>query len=296
MKFNLPVESVDKCIICSNSRCRPDLKFARRLGLIPPYGIQRCDRCGLRWLSPRPTAAAYQDLYSRNSYFDGPRAVESYEMLAWRRSRVFKMRVKNIEKHFSSRPLRIMDVGAATGEFVIEAIRRGHDAMGMELSSDARKIAETKYGLVLQGPLVWEETIEESYDVIHMNHVFEHLPNPEYILERSFMALRPGGLLVMEVPQQFENDLDRLKRILRLSVKPDFNPYSLHHTYFYSWTTLKGLLEKHLFHILRFRTANPGLTPLRVFSVKNALLRVFLWLSDKIHHGGNILEVYARKI
>lgn len=128
-----------------------------------------------------------------------------------------------------------------------------------------------------------------------MNHVFEHLPLPVEILAACRRMLASKGVLVLEVPLQFYNDLDRLKRILLLNKKPRFNAYSLHHTYFYTPDTLAKLLVKQNFDIESLRTANPHRTPLTPFRFKNLFLRYFLWAADFLHQGGNVIEVYARK-
>jgi SAM-dependent methyltransferase len=234
MKIDPRTETVDTCLICSTRDHKPDNWFERELGLVPPYGIVRCVDCGLRWLSPRPTAEAIMALYSEELYFDGPNAVESYAALAEKRRPYFSQRIKRIESHFQAgRKLSILDVGAATGEFVVEAIRRGHRADGIELSEHARRKARLAYGIELLHQSPADLAPIRPYDVIHLNHVFEHLPDPVSVLHDWHRVLDSEGMLVIEVPQQFDNDLDRLKRFLRIRKKPQFNAYSLHHTFFF---------------------------------------------------------------
>jgi 2-polyprenyl-3-methyl-5-hydroxy-6-metoxy-1,4-benzoquinol methylase len=296
MKIDTSVEIVDHCILCPDGEIRSDPAFSALLGLVQPYGVKRCDRCGLRWLSPRPTARGYTDLYSYEHYFNGPEVVESYSNLARRRRPYFARRIKHIESYYPiGRHLSILDVGAASGEFVNEALKRGHSAKGFEISSRAREEAYKKYSVELAAGGLEEVRGSAGYDVIHMNHVFEHLPDPNGAMRICQRLLRSGGLLVLEVPNQFYNDLDRLKKVLGMNRKPKFNAYSLHHTYFYIPSTIARLVMKYGFEIKRLRTANPDNTPLRPFNLKNFMLRYYLWLSDRIHQGGNIIEIIAAK-
>ena len=115
-------------------------------------------------------------------------------------------------------------------------------------------------------------------------------------LKECYRILKPQGLLVLELPQQFLNDLDRLKSLLKIQKVPRFNAYSLHHTYFFTPGNLNRLIEDTGFKVDHLATANANRTPLFPFSVKNAVLRLYLWLADKLHKGGNIIEVYARKL
>jgi hypothetical protein len=99
----------------------------------------------------------------------------------------------------------------------------------------------------------------------------------------------------VEVPQQFDNDLDRLKSYLGLARAPRFNQYSLHHTYFFTPSTLVRLVDNSGFGLLALSTTNPMHTPLWPPSPANWFLRGFLWAADRLHHGGNIIELYARR-
>lgn len=291
------VEVVEACALCGPVDTVVDERFGRYLGLIPPYAVRRCTRCGLRWLSPRPTAAAYERLYEYESYFSGPGAVEQYRELANARLPHFRARIERIERHFPSEGggLAILDIGAATGEFVAEARARGHDAEGIELSEGARGVAERVHGVELSGERLEALDRRPRFDVIHMNHVLEHLANPADALAICAQLLRPGGLMVLEVPRELDNDLERLKRVLGMGRRRAFDVYSLHHTYYFTPSTMAALISESGFEVRSLATANIHRTPLWPPSLKNLLLGVYLWLSDRIHRGGNIIEVYARR-
>lgn len=295
MKISRNTETVSHCLICSGTDVFSDSKFNHLLGLVEPYDVKRCCHCGFRWLSPRPTVDANIELYSEENYFDGQNAVEKYSQLAKERAPYFRSRLQKIESYFkSNRQLDILEIGSATGEFVVEAKKIGHRCVGLEFSDDARSQANSKYGIELRSQPV--ESFEGSqFDVIHMNHVLEHLPFPNKTLKECNRILAPQGLLVLEVPQQFTNDLDRLKVVLGLQRNPRFDAYSIHHTYFFTPVTLRRLIEGSGFDVAYLATANLHRTPLSPFNLKNAVLAAYLCLSDKLHQGGNIIEVYARK-
>lgn len=294
MQFDPSTEVIENCLLCGETDTREDKWFARKLGLTDPYGVVQCKHCGLRWLSPRPTAIAYRDIYTHENYFETKGPLDSYAPLAESRRPYFRSRIQAISKCFEPRPLRVLDVGAATGEFVDEARHAGHQAEGIELSSSAREEAMTKLGISLSGANVDELSERSAYDVIHMNHVLEHMPNPLTTLHSCRRLLKPRGLLVVEVPQQILNDLDRLKRVLPGARTPSFTTYSLHHTYFFTPATLARLLAAAGFEIQHIATSNPARTPLKPLRIKNLFLRIFLWATDRLRSGGNIIEVYSR--
>lgn len=294
MKINPETERIQNCIICHNSQIIEDKSFSTKLALTNQYGVLKCLNCKLRWLSPRPSKAAYEDLYKYENYFFKHSDDRTYVDVVADRIPHFIGRIKKIESLMEiNSKLKILDIGAATGEFVLEAKKAGHTVMGIEISNGAREKAKTIYDIDLVNSQI-EDLIESRFDVIHMNHVLEHLLEPDKSLKLLHEILNPGGLLVIEVPQQFDNNLDRLRELLGSRKKTRFGIYSLHHTYFFSPVNVSILLEQNHFSIEYISTANPNRTPLWPPRLKNYFLRIFLGASDIINNGGNIIEVYAR--
>ena len=78
--LNLPTEIVVDCVNCKRNDSIRDSAFESWLALCPPYGVRKCKSCGLRWLSPRPTSAGYESVYSAENYFEA----EAGEDIAYR--------------------------------------------------------------------------------------------------------------------------------------------------------------------------------------------------------------------
>lgn len=296
----LKTESVPACILCPGTIGEPDLRWNDYLALPDPYGVVRCPDCGLRWLNPRPSAEGCQKLYSQETYFGGKGASPAdYEKVIADRLSYLSQRIRKASRMLGDRdnPLSVLDYGAATGDFVSLARSEGHRCEGVELSADARAAAHARHGLRLMSPEQARQLAGAQFDVIHMNHVLEHMPNPLEHLQWCCELLRPYGLLIIEVPQQFDNDLDRVRRWLgRGGKQKRFDAYSLHHTYFFSPQTMSDLLARAGFRNLQVSTFNPGKAPLWPPKVSHWILRIGLGLADRIHRGGNIIEVFATKI
>lgn len=293
----LPAEGLPDCILCGAAG-KTDLRWNEYLDLMPPFGVLFCAACKLRWLSPRPNAEGYSRLYSDALYFGGKGASPAgYTRLAERRVGYFRARIRAAAKLAARQvPLAILDYGAATGEFVRAARDEGHACTGIELSADARATAKTLNDVILLAADEGQQIGEMQFDVIHMNHVLEHMPNPLSHLRWCHRVLRPHGLLVLEVPQQFDNDLDRLRRALRIGGRQRrFDAYSLHHTYFFSPHAMRLLLNSSGFDTRKMTTFDHNSAPLWPFSGKNVILRVLLGSADRLHEGGNIIEVFSQK-
>lgn len=107
---------------------------------------------------------------------------------------------------------RVLDVGCGAGAFLERVSSVGARAVGLELNSKAAQRA------LEAGLTVHQETIEAhaeahpaAYDVVTSFQVLEHVPAVRSFLAACVEALRPGGTLVLGVPNndgflQFDPD------------------------------------------------------------------------------------------
>ncbi len=147
---------------------------------------------------PLPGPDELSRLY-RDEYYGRPRA----RPLSWDGARralhavVMRDRCRSVG---GVAPGRALDVGCGDGDFLAHLRRRGWQVVGLELSAAAAGRARER------GVEVREEELEAagfapgSFDLVTLWHVLEHLPDPRRALEEARRVLRPGGLLVLEVP------------------------------------------------------------------------------------------------
>ena len=91
----------------------------------------------------------------------------------------------------------ILDIGAGTGDFLSVAKENGWHTIGVEPSDKAKAIAKSK------GVSFVSETSElenNSFDVISMWHVLEHVPDLDEQLKELKRLLKPNGTLIIAVP------------------------------------------------------------------------------------------------
>jgi len=91
----------------------------------------------------------------------------------------------------------ILDVGAGTGDFLREAKNKGWKAFGVEPNASALKRAEEK-GISLESEL--ETYVGQKFDVVTLWHVLEHIPNLDDTIEKLSSLVKPGGTLIIAVP------------------------------------------------------------------------------------------------
>ncbi|KVV13486.1 bifunctional 2-polyprenyl-6-hydroxyphenol methylase/3-demethylubiquinol 3-O-methyltransferase UbiG [Flavobacterium sp. TAB 87] len=91
----------------------------------------------------------------------------------------------------------LLDIGAGTGDFLLVAKENGWQTVGVEPSPRAKKIAIGK-GITFVEQIKSLEN--NSFDVITMWHVLEHVPDLDLQIQELKRLLKPSGTLLIAVP------------------------------------------------------------------------------------------------
>jgi 2-polyprenyl-3-methyl-5-hydroxy-6-metoxy-1,4-benzoquinol methylase len=194
------------------------------------YRIVQCRQCGFIYASPRGDSAAIQAAYQS---VEDPLYEQEREGRRW----TFRKHLEPLHRLTGApRGRKLLDVGAYTGVFVEVARAAGWAAEGMEPSAWAAGEAN-KLGLpVRQGTLAGSGYPPESFDVVTLWDVIEHLNDPRGELERVCRLLKPGGLVVVHTM-----DIDSPTARLMGRRWPFLMEM---HIAFFSRATLRAMLER----------------------------------------------------
>lgn len=166
------------------------------------FQLLSCGHCGHIYQSPRPTPASIGAHYPEQ-YHPYLIAVEDEPSPLRRLDRAFGLRMRTLAVHKAAggRPGRLLDVGCATGVFLDGMRRLGWSVEGVEPSAYAVDYARSRFGLrVYEGLLEDAGLPDASFDAITMWDVLEHVHEPRPVLAELSRLLRPGGLLVLSLP------------------------------------------------------------------------------------------------
>ncbi len=213
------------------------------------FRLVRCRSCGLIYLKPRPTQDSLPSYYpddfapyrqdTKEQPVGGSGLVRLSHVL-WNKIDRLKdaQRVRLIEQ-LHPEPGRVLDVGCATGRFLWQMQCRGWGVAGVEMNAAAAQQASQALRAHIQpGTLNSARFVDANFDVVTMFHVLEHLPDPLWALRRIDSLLRPGGFVVILVPNAKALEFSLLRGL-------DRNPVDIpRHLYHFSPTTLAELLRK----------------------------------------------------
>ena len=187
----LPSVHPPYCPLCTpKSRC--SVRFTKH-----GYTIYRCGECNLLFVHPQPSPediiALYGPAYFErgNKYSFDP---ENGELNPDRHNNL--VRISVLQQYKPSG--RLLDVGCAEGGFLEVAREMGFNVSGIEVSDYAATYARGKLGIdVANSNLAEARLPSESYDVVTMWDVIEHLSDPCQTLREIHRILRRGGLLAL---------------------------------------------------------------------------------------------------
>jgi len=171
----------------------------RHYGIQGDYRVVQCETCELVFLNPMyedsELALLYpEDYYAYQDCFRKPSRIEKFLKKLLR----YEAGVKDPS---FDRPGKVLDVGCGSGWFLARMRDQGWDTYGVEISETAAKLGSKKAGLcIFHGTFLKANLPTEFFDYVRLNHSFEHMSRPIETLREIWRVLRPGGRVLIVVP------------------------------------------------------------------------------------------------
>ena len=222
------------CPVCGDSE-------RRVFGDIGSNRVVICRGCGLFYTNPIPNP---QDLIAhlKNS--------PQYTNDQLNKVQFFRNRASNLFDRIEAiiPTGRVLDIGCSIGTELVVARERGWDVTGIELSGSSVEIARSQGLRIIQTELEKARFPSESFDLITVNHVLEHISHPGSFLHEVGRILRKGGLLFISVPNV---------HAWQFFIRRQNYFWTFHDDHFlhFSTKTLGLLLQKYAFNILNLHTS-----------------------------------------
>lgn len=222
----ISIVAAPRCLLCGVPGAKLYDAMSDWLWGVPgQWGLRHC-KCGLAWLDPQPRAAQIPKLYVKyytHAGNDKPLRLDrirrevmqcvlarmgypvqpSTHWLARFLSHVPSIARARALEIFDLPPTQagtLLDVGCGNGKFIRQMRSLGWNACGVD--PDEAAVAQgLKDGLhVFQGSII-DLPSDAHYDVITLNHVIEHVPDPIFLLAECGRRLTPRtGRLMITTP------------------------------------------------------------------------------------------------
>ena len=243
--YDTPLTSCPSCKKSSFEYLFTDLRGNR---------IHRCRHCSVQFMNPVYTDAHLQAFYSKYANNDPENIKKWHEPLLYGHDFYLQL----IEKY--TRPGNMFDVGCGGGHLLEAAQKRGWSISGYDVDAEStERVGQRLNCSVYSGDFLKLSIPSQSFDLITMHQVLEHLKKPGESLDQIFKLLNNQGLLFIAVPN-IHSLSNRFKFFLeswglrkkRRGVYYD----SDHHLLYFSPNSLSSLLKQHGFEPIYLRNCH----------------------------------------
>lgn len=160
------------------------------------FAVGYCYSCTLHVTWPVPPDDSIKDFYPSSYYGSGQRFAGVVE---WLLDALYSFRVYYTERH--QRPGKVLDVGCGRGLLLNKLRERGWETHGTELSEEAAAYAREKLNLPVTAKKLEDALFPSGeFDLVVLWHVLEHVRAPRLMLHEVARILKPGGMLLVAVP------------------------------------------------------------------------------------------------
>ena len=202
------------CVVCGAQDCSIvgsgcDFEYATCKNT---FSFVRCDKCGHHYLSPRPDASELGVIYPANY---GNYSNSQKPSLTFRIKNAIESRTLRSLTQHQSLGFTVLDVGCGDGRLIdnLRSLASHVGALeGIEISAVAAQAALAKGYPVHIGTLSDYQKPSDSFDLIFLIQVIEHVEDPRADVRRIFDLLRPGGRAIFETPSTRCLDFALFKR------------------------------------------------------------------------------------
>jgi len=180
------------CPLCESSEAREEMARQK-------YRLVRCGVCGLVYSDRLDIPIGlYDQAYDNHAFYQAyfrqaNKARRRRIHIAWAWRQFFR--------HSTLPGGRLLDIGCATGAFLLAAKNRGWNSLGIDISEAAAEVARDVSGVDVQvGTLEACAFPVDMFDAVTAWEVLEHLADPRSFLKDIYRVLKPGGVVALSTP------------------------------------------------------------------------------------------------
>ncbi len=257
-----------RCPICDNFIFKKLINlYDDRYGEPNFYSIKECTQCRHYCTFPRinnnQLSALYGNFYPRKNI-----NLESIVKEAKKETSKFSgffrwlKGTNNQGQFYAKKDDLFLDIGCGSGASLIEAEYLGANAFGLEADPNVEKIRKALNLNIFQGNLDESPLKDISFNLIVLNQVIEHIPEPDTLLESLNTKLTKDGLIIISLP-----NINSFWRFLFKEKWINWHvPYHLHH---FNDKNFIRLINKCGFQIIKKKSVTPNIWSL--MQIRNIL-------------------------
>jgi len=162
------------------------------------FQVARCRACAQTVTIPVPADIGK---YYPPGYYGDAKGRRFPAAMEWLQEKMYSLRAARVLAKLDRKNPRVLDIGCGRGLLLRAFQQQGGEVLGTEFSDGACRFAREVLKIPVQVGLLHELNFpDQSFDVVVMWHVLEHVSDPRPTLAEVSRILRPGGIFLVGVP------------------------------------------------------------------------------------------------
>lgn len=212
------------------------------------FDVWHCNDCSLRFTQDIPAIHEIGTFYQSANYISHSNTKKGLinQLYHLVRNYTLGLKARQIKRFTGLQKGRLLDIGAGVGAFAATMQNVGWTVTALEPDEQARKKAADTFGLTLQLPEELYRFVGDSFDVITLWHVLEHVHDLSGYWKAFHNCLPKGGKLVIAVPNYTSADAGYYQQ--------DWAAYDVpRHLYHFSPASMQELATQNGFRMVKMQ-------------------------------------------
>lgn len=194
------MQNLTNCPVCNQTQFTPFLECKDNTVSRETFQIVQCNSCGFKFTNPRPEPSDLGKYYKSEDYVSHSNTKKGFINSTYQSVRKYTLlkKLQLISNYYKTG--KILDIGCGTGEFLNTCKSAKWETVGIEPDDDARNMAIKNYGLDVRTEDDLQNLHDESFHIISMWHVLEHVPELNERVEELKRLIKPNGIIIIAVP------------------------------------------------------------------------------------------------
>ncbi len=253
-----------------NSHNEEEKKFFSMYEKDPIY-LRQCQSCDFIYTDKLPKDSIFfEKLYSRI------KCDYDYEFNYHGKKDIYQDIKQQLQEYCQQGSL--LDIGTWCGT-LLASMSETYSAVGCEISKEAADYGRSKGLDIRIGSFDQVQFSPESFDIITIIDVLEHLPKPKDVISKILGLLKPGGIVYIKVPNgSAQINKQNLLQSLKLSSVGVANCYV--HINHFGHKSLKNVLES-----VGFEVVELGYTKAEIWDLSHPYtmnVKIKKWIDNQI--------------
>lgn len=230
----------DSCPVCGNAASNKIFSVKDYTVSQLMFEVVECTQCSHRFTHEIPNLDEIGAYYKSDQYISHTDSSQGLLNKVYQFVRNISLVSKRelIEQSTGQKKGNLLDYGCGTGAFLNEMKTAGWNIAGIEPDAGAMDKAIQLTGANIQSPAFLSTLESERFDAITLWHVLEHVHTLHETIDQLKALLKPGGTLIIAVPNYTSYDARYYKNYWAAYDVP-------RHLYHFSPMSMQKLISSH---------------------------------------------------